>query len=176
MSNRSFLLFWPPRSFCQVPPDFRRAFPPDGDGAAHRRGAVRLDVELLAGRFGGGLTSAAKPEKAGKRKDRLKTRVANIKSLLKAHLRSAYDAYWHEGSDGTSAMTVLPRPSLENICGELKSRHGEKETLNVSTVHRTIQAALDPKDSCHDAELKVLWEGCLDEGFIRRYASKHKME
>lgn len=145
--------------------DFSEVFCLDGDD-------IRLDRELLSGRFGGGLSSTKKPEKVGTRKETVQTRIANIKRLIKAHLKSAFDAYWHENNDGDSAITLLPRPSLENICAMLKAQFKEKKTLNVSTVHRTIQAALNQKGSYYDAEFKTLWEGCLDENFVRRYASK----
>lgn len=145
--------------------DFSEVFCLDGDD-------IRLERELLSGRFGGGLSSTKKPEKVGTRKETVQTRIANIKRLIKAHLKSAFDAYWHENNDGDPARTLLPRPGLENICAMLKAQFNEKKTLNASTVHRTIQAALNQKDSCYDAEFETLWEGCLDENFVRRYASK----
>ncbi|MGN0879859.1 MAG: hypothetical protein ACI4WT_10495 [Oligosphaeraceae bacterium] len=147
--------------------DFGEFFLLDGD-------AVRLDRDLLCGHFGGGLTSAMKPKRKGTRKDGMKTRIANIKKELKAHLKSAFDAYWHETSDGTSAMKLLPRPSLTHLCGILKSKYGDNESLNVSTVQRTVDAALTVGNESYDAEFKILWEGCENISFINEYVTKHK--
>lgn len=147
--------------------DFGEFFLLDGD-------VVHLDRDLLNGHFGGGLTSTRKPEKKGTRKDKMKTRIANIKQELRAHLKEAYDAYWHETGDGTSAMTFLPPPTLKRLCGVLMSKYNEEDTLTQSTVQRTIKAALTRGDECFDTEFKMLWDGCKDENFVRQFASKNK--
>lgn len=145
--------------------DFSEVFRLDGDD-------IRLDRELLSGRFGGGLAVTEKPKKTGTREASVQTRIANLKKLLRAHLKSAYDAYWFAGVDGGYSGKLMPRPTITNLCGMLKSQFNDEPSLNVSTVHRNITVAQKRGGEYYDAEFTMLWKGCQDVNFVSKYADK----
>ena len=125
-------------------------------------GDIKFDMALIEERLKGKAPDAKK--KTVPKKGKRAVREDTIKIILKEHLRSAKDAYW-KSLKGAGKKVLFPRPTAQGLADLLKLRTGE--VVDQSTVNRTIAKS-------KDEELKILWDGCNDERYIRDFERKRK--
>lgn len=118
---------------------------------------VIFDVSIIETRLGGKVPDQKTPvvPKKGPRA----LRADMIKEILREHCRTARDAYWN--SIGRERKTeILKRPTYQAIADIIKSKTGE--SVDQSTASRTITKS-------SDKELQLLWAGCNDIEFIKKF-------
>lgn len=124
---------------------------------------VIFDMDLVVRRLEAATPKPARKPKPVPKKSAKVLRADSIKALLRKHLRGACEHYWHKSADGYRCGEILPRPTLQHLAGQLKMEYNDD--VNQTTVRSTI---IDSDDQ----ELKMLWEGCQREDFIRSFLKK----